>query len=79
MAADGHVGSYEMTQEEADNEVAVEIYGQLQERAESLAVDAAVIAEREERIQVGNKFFKIYFQTFREKNLILFSRCSLFA
>jgi len=50
VAAEGHMGSYEMTQEEADNEVAVEIYAQLQERAQSVEVDAALIAERDERI-----------------------------
>ena len=44
------LNSYELTRDEAASEVTVQIYAQLQERAQSVEVDAAVIAEREQRI-----------------------------
>ena len=49
-ASDGHGNLYEMTRDEANNEVSVQVYAQLQERAQSVEVDSALIAEREQRI-----------------------------
>ena len=54
-ASDGHANSYEMTKDEANSEVSVQVYAQLHERAQSVEVDAALIAEREQNQPTGKR------------------------
>lgn len=49
-ASEGRSNYYEMSPDEANNEVTMQVYAQLQERGQSVEVDAALIEEREQRI-----------------------------